>query len=439
MINKIFKQIWNQRRSNVWIFLELIIAGFFLWTVIDPVYIFTTYGLDDKGYNEEGRYVVRFGGYARGHGMRDTTVTREQQKEAFFSMVQLVRNQPEVEAYYIPLSNSFPNAPGWSGGQFFPDTLMAKEGNYVHSQLYSVITREGSDFFQTLGIKDALTGDEIRMPKDVDVRKLCFISETLANRLFGTAQVIGKKVYTSEVRFLEIGGVFKDFKTNDYESTYPLCIEFGDDFPYWGDYAHTASFIVFKLKEGVDFDAFNERFKKEVAPHMNRANLYFKKFTQFGDYRKSLGEARGIYSNLRLKFSLAAFTLLCIFFGMVGTFWIRCNARRQEIGLMRSLGAPKSKVIKQFLVEAAILLTVAYAFSLLIVFNVLVVPEAMSKPVTYGEPLYAIISKWQTPGVQFAMVSIATYLALLVIALIGTLIPVKRAIEILPADALRDE
>ena len=439
MINKIFKQIWNQRRSNVWIFLELIIAGFFLWTVIDPVYIFTTYGLDDKGYNEEGRYIVTFGGYTSGHGLRDTTVTREQQKEAFFSMVQLVRDQPEVETYYLPYFNSFPNAAGWSGGQFFPDTLMAKEGNYVHSQLYSVITREGSDFFQTLGIKDALTGNEISMPKDVDVRKLCFISESLANRLFGTAQVIGKKVYTSEVRFLEIGGVFKDFKTNDYESSYPLCIDFDDEYPSWFTYSHSSLMIVFKLKEGVDFDAFNERFKKEVAPHMNRANLFFKGFERFEDYRKFLGEFRGIYSKLRLKFSLAAFTLLCIFFGMVGTFWIRCNARRQELGLMRSLGASKSQVIKQFLVEAAILLTVAYAFSLLIVFNVLVVPEAMSKPVTYGEPLYAIISKWQTPGVQFAMVSIATYLALLVIALIGTLIPVKRAIEILPADALRDE
>ena len=35
MTNKIIKQIWNQRRMNSWIFIEIIIAGFFLWTVID--------------------------------------------------------------------------------------------------------------------------------------------------------------------------------------------------------------------------------------------------------------------------------------------------------------------------------------------------------------------------------------------------------------------
>ena len=37
-MNKIIKQIWNQRRMNGWIFIEIIIAGFFLWTVIDPMY-----------------------------------------------------------------------------------------------------------------------------------------------------------------------------------------------------------------------------------------------------------------------------------------------------------------------------------------------------------------------------------------------------------------
>jgi len=41
--------------------------------------------------------------------------------------------------------------------------------------------------------------------------------------------------------------------------------------------------------------------------------------------------------------------------------------------------------------------------------------------------------------VQFTVVSLITYLALLLIALVGTLIPVRRAVKVLPADALRDE
>ena len=49
MTNKIIKQIWNQRRMNSWIFIEIIIAGFFLWTVIDPMYVLTVTHLKDKG------------------------------------------------------------------------------------------------------------------------------------------------------------------------------------------------------------------------------------------------------------------------------------------------------------------------------------------------------------------------------------------------------
>ena len=88
MTNKIIKQIWNQRRMNSWIFIEIIIAGFFLWTVIDPMYVLTVTHLKDKGYEEKGRYVMKLGAYGRNHGLRDTTLTAEHRKEAF------LRNRP---------------------------------------------------------------------------------------------------------------------------------------------------------------------------------------------------------------------------------------------------------------------------------------------------------------------------------------------------------
>ena len=431
--------MWSQRRMNVWIFLELVIAGFFLWTVIDPVYVFMTYGFEDKGYQEKDRYIMRLGGYYTNHGMRDTTVTVEQQKKAFLHMAQLVREQPEVEAMYIPLEHSFPNSQGISGGQYFPDTLTMKEEKYTHAQHYLIKDEAGSNFFHTLEIKDALTGEELQIPADVATRNLCFVSELFAQKMFGTTQVVGKKVYTYNDQVFEIKGVFKNIKTRDYATFYPLIIRFSKDFPYWSTYAHTSSFVVFSLKEGVDFDAFNNRFKREVAPHMNQANLYFKEFQAFEDLRKNFGKEYGLYNNLRLKFSLAAFTLLCIFLGMVGTFWIRCNARRQEIGLMRSMGASKSRIIIQFLAEAGILQTMAFIVSLVVVFNVIFMQDAMTQPTTNFNKSFALVSEWLSPGVQFGMVSLLTYLALLAFAVIGTAIPVSRAVKVLPADALRDE
>jgi ABC-type antimicrobial peptide transport system permease subunit len=124
---------------------------------------------------------------------------------------------------------------------------------------------------------------------------------------------------------------------------------------------------------------------------------------------------------------------------MLSTFWIRSNARRGEIGLMRSMGATEKRVTKQFLIEATLLVTLGFVFSLALVVNFVIIAEGMNQPSVTGELQYAIVNQWLSPGVQFTMVSLITYLALLVIALVGTLIPVRRAVKVLPADALRDE
>ena len=103
------------------------------------------------------------------------------------------------------------------------------------------------------------------------------------------------------------------------------------------------------------------------------------------------------------------------------------------------MGATEKKVTKQFLIEAALIVTLGFAFSLALVVNFVVMAEGMSQPSVTGLMEHAITNEWLSPGVQFVMVSLITYLALLVIALIGTLIPVRRAVKVLPADALRDE
>ena len=442
MITKILKQVWNQRRTNGWIFLEIIIAGFFLWTVIDPVYVLMSNSLEDKGYDEKGRYVLQLGSYGSNHGMRDTTITNDMRKEAFYRFIQLIREQPEVESAYVSMYSSMPNAMSWNGGQYYPDTLTmkndTKEEKYTHAQQYQVLAAERCDIFRTLGMKDVRTGKELAIPEDATTRDLCFVSEQFAQKMFGSTQVVGQKVYAYGEHQWEIGGVFQNMKTRDYHASYPLLIFFAKDF-YMHDYAHMNNFIVFRLKEGVDFEAFNERFKKEVAPHMNQGNFYYKGFKSFADLRKELGTMYGVYNTFRLKLSLAGFTLLCIFLGMVGTFWIRCNTRRQEIGLMRSLGATERQVSKQFLIEAGILVTGAFLFSLILVVNFVVMADGMAQQTVTGYIPFAHVSQWLSPSVQFTIVSLITYLALLVIALVGTLIPVRRAVKVLPADALRDE
>ena len=437
MLKNIIKQVWNQRRMNGWILLELIIAGFFLWTVVDPVYILMVNHFTPKGYEEENRFVLSMGAYGNNHAKRDSTVTQEQQKEAFLNAVRQLRECPEVESVCLVPNSSFPNGSSWSGTQFYADTTQIEKKNYVHAQGYNYVSLEGGNIFRAYGMKDAFTEGDIIIPEDAEARGLCFVSEGFAIHMFGTINVVGKKMISYDKQEVEIGGVFKDYKHREFQPPYPLAIRI-QNWMRVSAFMHYMYMPVFKLKEGVDSEAFIERFEKEVAPHLARANFYYKTITSFKERRIEYAELSGTYNVIRLKLALAGFTLLCIFLGMIGTFWVRCNARRQEVGLMKSFGATRSSIVSRFFTESALLVSLAFIVSLIVLLHY-AMEGNMTEIEVAGYPQFASINWFLEEKPHFCMVSLITYLLLLSIALIGTAIPVIRASKVLPADALRDE
>ena len=201
--------------------------------------------------------------------------------------------------------------------------------------------------------------------------------------------------------------------------------------------------IVFRLKEGVDPEAFLARFAAEVQPGLEQGNFYVDTLQSFSDYGDRMALASGVTNKLRLQYALGGFALLCIFLGMVGTFYIRANARREEIGILRAMGAGRGRVARRFLTEAWVMVTVAYALSLLVVANVVHVSgfaQGVNSLTWLGEGVAPDMSYPQNRlWPHFLVVTLLTYAALWLVALLGTWIPVSRAVRVLPADALRDE
>lgn len=58
MIYSILHQIWNQRRSNGWLFAELLIVFILMWYCVDVLYGFTHAERQPKGYDLENVYKV---------------------------------------------------------------------------------------------------------------------------------------------------------------------------------------------------------------------------------------------------------------------------------------------------------------------------------------------------------------------------------------------
>ena len=233
--------------------------------------------------------------------------------------------------------------------------------------------------------------------------------------------------------FHEVMGVLQDYKHRINEQPGNLLVQVNGKVENhsWIQWVYM---LTFKLKPNVDVSTFEKRFKAEVVPQLNVGNFYFTKLGRFADIRRKYENESGVTNTLRLQYSLAGFALLCVFLGMVGTFWIRCNARRQDIGLMRSMGATKKVICNQFLMEAWLLVTIAFVVSLPLTMHRIYV-SGFANPSENGNPVY-----WQNqPLTHFLIVSVLAYIVLLVIALLGTYAPVTRTAKILPAEALRDE
>lgn len=423
------RQLWNQRRQNGWIFVELVIVSFFLWTVIDPLYVLTANRSIDPGYREKGTYVLNLGRYNATHGSYDPAMDNDSIiGEDFLRIARVVRNLPEVESYSISSYAAFPNSPSWTGSYYVNDTIK------VSAQRYDAAILEGSNLFRTYGMKDAKTGGEITIPADCASRSGVFISERMARLLFGTVDAVGKKMLSNNRKYsYEVMGVFRDYKHRDNEQPYPMVVEI-DKEVMGGPYMHFQTSITFHIKDGVKADAFEQRFQSEVGPTLSIGNFYFMGLKTFSRLSRENADRSGVTNTLRLKYSLAGFALLCVFLGMVGTFWIRCNARRQEIGLMRSMGSTCKGVTCRFLTEAWLLVTGAFVVALPLIFHN-VHQSGFALATLNGNPAY-----WQNqPVTHFVIVTLIAYTVLLVIALVGTYIPVSRATRILPADALRDE
>ena len=431
MLRFILKQIWNQRRHNVWIFLEIIIAGVFLWYTVNPAFILTGTRMLPKGYVEDQRYAIQIGMKNQMNKNYDQSVTPEQMIDALQRMVARVKNLPEVESFYLSSKFDSPNSGSFNGGQFFPDTTSIAEQKYNHAQWWDVYNKEGSDILKTLGFTDARTGKEMNMS---DEDGICYISENIARNMFGDKDAVNQKIYVDKQSVYTIKGVYNNVKTEETGLPYALVIFCEKDkmgFPF--------PMITVRLKDGVDGKAFAQNFMDKIAPTFKGCNLSVDEVKSLKQLRTENGVLWNIQNRQALQYGLITFTLLCIFLGMVGTFWIRTNTRRQEIGLMRSMGASNAKITSQFMCESWLLVTFGFIISVIIVINVLEISGEMPSA-SGGFDDRSNVDVWmfhETP--QFILVTLISYLLIMIISWIGTYIPVRRASKVLPADALRDE
>lgn len=449
MITKIIHQIWNERKENAWIFLELLAVSICVWLAIDPLFNLISRNSVEKGYDAENVFIIDLERYKEKSRKHDTTFEGYGNKgaaEKFKQMLQKIESLPEVENY--SLLQGIPGAWDALYNTYIVDSTMRADNKRISTNIKYYLCYEtgNSDLFATYGIVDAHTNKIIEKEKG---RNFVYLSESLAKKLFDTENVIGKKIEIESGRDIDsyrpqytVKGVFKDIQVHTFNAPEEFAI-FTDELPYYApDFLLALYNLNIKVKKGTDKAEFERKFRDEIMPTLRGGNIFCHKITSHTDKIKQVEKERGITNKYRKSIILSSFALLCALLGIIGTFWVRTVARRQEIGIMQSMGATRTAIVKQFVTEATILATIAFVFAALLLIQY-VYMNGFAEPIGfhgYGmKPIGETLAWRNKPVPHFMIVSGITYLLVTIISIIGAAIPVAATVKKEPVEALREE
>ncbi len=427
MIRLILKMIWNQRRQNGWILIEMILVGFFLWKATGKIFE-TEYTLNlSPGYNERGVYEMQIGEYRNDYDLYETSADNDSARmDNMKIIINRLRQCKDISSFFIPYGGgSIPNEDCYSSTSVKIDSINCGV------QYFDEILFEGTDIFKTYEMHDAYTGRLMKKNRSIPKEKCVYLSKSFADKYYKGVNPVGKQSPVGD-SLLKVAGVFSDIQTHcneipNYLTVYPRIVE--------PRAIQGGFYVCFRLKPSVNTTAFEEYFRQDIAPKLSIGNYYLMQMQSLKKLREYQQNASGSDNTLRYNVLMSGFFLLCTFIGMVGTFWIRSNNRRSDIGMMKSMGCSQSRIIRQFLTESWILTTSSFILAILWRLNVEHSGDFFKVDAIHADSPYLIYH----PITLFLINSGLTYLIMLAIALIGTYIPVRRAARTLPAESLRDE
>lgn len=296
--------------------------------------------------------------------------------------------------------------------------------------------RKAGDF-ETLGVADEYfdikaaiafnQGRKINTLDDTEVRKIAIIGTKVAERLFGSADPLGKMIRVKGVALVVVG-VFKDSDNNGRGSEriyIPLST-------YKKTYGGGNIIKDIWLRPNADMDGFAleknvlalVKSRHSVSPEDKRA---VNSFNMAEPAKKVNGLFLGI--NAFIWF-VGLGTLAAGIVGVSNIMIITVKERTREIGIRKALGATPINIVSTLMMESILVTAIAgYAG--------LVLGVGLLELVAFGlRAAGANLPFFQNPEVNFQVAFTAIVLLVIVGALAG-LVPAMKAARIMPIEAMR--
>ncbi len=423
MIKQIFTLIWNRRRQNAWVLIELFLVFLVMWFLIDFIGTTTYHYIPPLGYNIEDVYLMEMDL----NNDLEVDVTRTN-GQCILEIADRLSRIPEVESVGID-TWSFPmSATNYGIG------IMLKDSSMIGNRRI-MVTPGWMDVFQFRLREpdrpfDRMNSSLGEMALSVDAYDR-LVEKHLEN---GLPFDRNEEYQTNEGNPLRLYNIVEDFRENRFLGK-----------SYWLFYHLTeneiASYdgwpleynITFRLRPGTDSPDFRETFLEKNRDLLSVDQIYLVDIMPYSDMEEWFVLMYGIKNRVQMYAVITVFLLINVFLGLIGTFWFRTRQRRAEIGLRVALGSDYSTVGKLLYSEGWALLTIVAIPAAVLCWNAAYFEFSLGewvlvarRPVAWG---------W----VRFVSVTLSTYFLIGLILTAGIWYPARQAMGIQPAEALHEE
>ena len=387
MIKHIIKLIWNKKRSNALMLIEILLAFVVLFFVLAYMFFNIDKTSQSLGFETTDRWMINL-----------DNIDAKDSLDALITMQNLKRNllaEEEIESVSFTQSIAPFTNNQWNDG--------TDEGGF---SMRSRVVPADVDFGAVMDM--TIVAGRWFIEEDNDA----IIKPMIVNQNFIDAYYPNQSMIDSIILFhgeRRLVGVVDEYRYGgEFEEAYNIRF---DPAPY----TELMSNAIIKLQPGT-----TSAYAEKLSNLINTTTKTTGSSIQSLDKRKT-ETSRESWVLLYALMSVCIFLCLNVALGLFGVLWYNINKRRSEIGLRQALGASGFDITKQFIIEMLILT----GFALVVgIFFVIQIP--LLEVTEYDDSLF------------YRAIAYASFI-MLALVMLCALIPAIQAARITPANSLHED
>lgn len=428
MWKSVFKQMWNRKRSNAWIAVELLLVFCLTWYIVDYLFVLTYNYHIPNHRNVENTLQINLSEFNKNLPKYRPEANEPEQLTANFARIlNAIRSYPGIESIGISFDGSTPGNGSYYGTGYrnVEDTTRVVGGQ-------KITINPDEDFLKVFRFT-ADKGKRRLSTKDFEwISNGVILSQSAANILFPEGNAQGRLLESgggSEQKYTVIG-VIDDNKRFGYLR--PQHYFYTSRRLDAGNLKRAE--ISVRYQTTASDTKFREQFKEDMMNALQVGNFYLLSVIP---YAKIEQESNSDISNdIRQRVSLMIFFLLCIFLCMMGTFWYRISLRPNEIGLRKAIGATRVNIHYSLIIEGLWLLLVITLPAMLIEYQ-FVRADLIETIGRRGNPDPAFLP--DRTILRFLITNAITFLFMAFVIIAAIWLPARKGATLAPAEALHYE